>query len=174
MLQILHSCIFDWHILLPHYDGLTARTQMAPSLSVITHVHMGPTQDVLTSCDAFSSRRAQGGSWDCTHSAMLLCCCMINSAGMSLLLCGPTCHALLVQSSKASCRPDDMVVAAIISLQDPVGSHPDDIMHWIQVSHARHSHHIASACLCRFPVSGHRFNHNTAVISAQACLPDLV
>ena len=26
-----------------------------------------------------------------------------------------------------------MVVAAIISLQDPVGSHPDDIMHWIQV-----------------------------------------
>lgn len=31
------------------------------------------------------------------------------------------------------CRPDDMVVAAIISLQDPVGSHPDDIMHWIQV-----------------------------------------
>ena len=30
-------------------------------------------------------------------------------------------------------RPDDMVVAAIISLQDPVGSHPDDIMHWIQV-----------------------------------------
>ena len=30
-------------------------------------------------------------------------------------------------------RPDDMVVAAIISLQDPVGSHLDDIMHWIQV-----------------------------------------
>ncbi|BDA41692.1 probable single myb histone 4 at N-terminal half [Coccomyxa sp. Obi] len=28
--------------------------------------------------------------------------------------------------------PDDMVVAAIISLQDPVGSHPEDIIRWIE------------------------------------------
>jgi hypothetical protein len=28
--------------------------------------------------------------------------------------------------------PDDMVVAAIISLQDPIGSHQEDIMSWIE------------------------------------------
>lgn len=33
------------------------------------------------------------------------------------------------------CSPDDMVVAAIISLQDPVGSHPEDISRWIEVRH---------------------------------------
>ena len=97
---------------------------------------MGPTQAVFASYDALSSRHAQAGSLDYNHSAMLLCCCMIYSAGMSLLLCGSICHALRVLSSWLLCRPDDMVVAAIISLQDPVGSHPDDIMHWIQVSHA--------------------------------------
>lgn len=97
---------------------------------------MGPTQAVFASYDALSSRHAQAGSLDYNHSAVLLCCCMIYSAGMSLLLCGSICHALRVLSSWPSCRPDDMVVAAIISLQDPVGSHPDDIMHWIQVSHA--------------------------------------
>lgn len=32
-----------------------------------------------------------------------------------------------------ACRPDDMVVAAIISLQSPIGSHTDDILHWIEV-----------------------------------------
>ena len=36
-------------------------------------------------------------------------------------------------------RPDDMVVAAIISLQDPLGSHPDDIIAWIEVRSACHS-----------------------------------
>ncbi|KAK9908614.1 hypothetical protein WJX75_000498 [Coccomyxa subellipsoidea] len=32
--------------------------------------------------------------------------------------------------------PDDMVVAAIISLQDPVGSHPEDISRWIESHYA--------------------------------------
>lgn len=31
------------------------------------------------------------------------------------------------------CSVDDMVVAAVISLQDPVGSGPDDICAWIEV-----------------------------------------
>ena len=39
-----------------------------------------------------------------------------------------------------------MVVAAIISLQDPVGSHPDDIMHWIQVP---------ASCLSLYLGAGH-------------------
>ncbi|EIE25382.1 hypothetical protein COCSUDRAFT_61601 [Coccomyxa subellipsoidea C-169] len=34
--------------------------------------------------------------------------------------------------------PDDMVVAAIISLQDPVGSHPEDISRWIESHYASH------------------------------------
>ena len=32
-----------------------------------------------------------------------------------------------------ACRVDDMVVAAVISLQDPVGSGADDICTWIEV-----------------------------------------
>lgn len=32
------------------------------------------------------------------------------------------------------CSVDDMVVAAVISLQDPVGSGADDICTWIEVS----------------------------------------
>ncbi|CAK0747488.1 hypothetical protein CVIRNUC_001769 [Coccomyxa viridis] len=39
-------------------------------------------------------------------------------------------------NNRSGPTPDDMVVAAIISLQDPVGSHPDDIMHWIQDHYA--------------------------------------
>ena len=33
-----------------------------------------------------------------------------------------------------ACRVDDMVVAAVISLQDPVGSGADDICTWIEVN----------------------------------------
>ena len=72
MLQMMHSCMLDWHISLPHYDGMTACTQMASSLCVITQTHMEPTQEVSASSDAFSSRRAQAGSLDCNNSALLL------------------------------------------------------------------------------------------------------
>ena len=39
------------------------------------------------------------------------------------------------------CSVDDMVVAAVISLQDPVGSGPGDICAWIEVCRLAYAHH---------------------------------
>lgn len=46
-------------------------------------------------------------------------------------VCLRCCHAVLL--TEHWCRIADMVVAAVISMQDPLGSGPDEICSWIEV-----------------------------------------
>ena len=86
----------------------------------------------------------------------LLQCHMMAASHKNMQPC-PNMHLFLPAQYKQAilcmsgvcgvCSVDDMVVAAVISLQDPVGSGPDDICAWIEVRRLAFSPLLLDSCI---------------------------
>lgn len=73
---------------------------------------------------------------------------MQRCPNMHLFLPAQYKQAILCMSGVCRvCSVDDMVVAAVISLQDPVGSGPDDICAWIEVRKSAYSPLLLDPCV---------------------------